>query len=324
MRFGVDLRDQAWNQALASVAGEWNLATLDLSAASDHVSYELVRDLLPPDWFTLFSLFRSPLMQISKGHTIKLEKWSTMGNGYTFPLESLIFYAVVKATVPREDLCVCAVYGDDIIVPQADAAHVIERLEYLGFQLNREKSFLAGSFFESCGRDYFHGRQCRPSFAPSNPGPIPKSVQTANGFRLWLKDVFGYCPQRYESLWLALVSTTPSSWRSTQVPASMGDSGIIHDKPIREWLVTDPHKVGFGWEGFLAKRVILIQREEHMLDAQDFAVLMAGLKTIGSVDKDGFNANLFTRGLEPRKGLFGRPMSRYAFTSEWTQGYAWK
>lgn len=344
-RFGVDLRDQRWNQALAEKAEMWRLATLDLASASDCTAYESVRSLFPPKWFALLALFRSPEMKID-GSWVALEKWSTMGNGYTFPLETLIFYAVVSAMVPRKDMCVTAVYGDDMIVPQANVAAVVEALEYLGFQVNGKKSCLAGNFFESCGTDFLRGKQCRPFFAPSEPGPIPKSVQTANGFRLWLMSVFGYCPSEFRDEWKTLVKQTPSDWKKTHVPASWGDVGIIRSSPLAKWRVSDPEKEGHGWSGFLAKSVMFVPTDDSHADYCDFPVMVAGVRRIGlgaSTDTSvpssrirGLKQKLpehvvtlpdpsgvATRGLEPRKGLYGRPVSRFAFTCEWTHGLAW-
>jgi len=60
-RVGIDLTDQSRNQRLAkegSITG--NLSTLDLSSASDTVSYELVRLLLPADWVNALEQARSP------------------------------------------------------------------------------------------------------------------------------------------------------------------------------------------------------------------------------------------------------------------------
>jgi hypothetical protein len=319
-RFGVDLHDQTKNQVLAEYAYDWGLATLDLSAASDCVAYEVIRDLVPADWFHLLSLFRSPEIKIN-GKWRMLEKWSTMGNGYTFPLETVLFKAVVSSVVPRSEWCLTAVYGDDMIVPQKYADTVIERLEYLGFQVNREKSFLAGNFFESCGKDFIRGEPCRPTFAPDEPGPIPKSVQTANGFRIWMRETLGFCPDELRPLWEELVSQTPRPWRGTCVPAEWGDVGIIREAPLGIWCVADPEKDGHGWEGYLAKSVMFVDPPKGpsiFADYEDDFVVLAGLRRIGIPDEE-----IWTQGRETRKGLYGMPVSRLAFAPRWTRGYHW-
>ncbi len=165
-RAGVDLQDQSKNQRLAEAGSRYgHLATIDLSSASDCISRNLVYSLLPYDWADELDLLRTP--SVTYGDTvIHLEKFSSMGNGYTFELESLIFYALAYSVcrylvLPMEGL---SVYGDDLIVP-VDAFDLLGRiLEICGFSMNMEKSFSKGPFRESCGADYFHGMDIRPFY----------------------------------------------------------------------------------------------------------------------------------------------------------------
>ena len=174
--YGVDLRDQTVNQRLAlegSIRG--NHATVDLSSASDTVSYALVMSLLPMEWFELLDHFRSERVEF-KGEVIELEKFSSMGNAYTFELESLIFYALALAVCDSLDLVgvpvfeggrlqkgfPIVVYGDDIIVPVGAYTLLSEVLTWCGFTLNSDKSFCYGPFRESCGTDWFLGFDVRP------------------------------------------------------------------------------------------------------------------------------------------------------------------
>lgn len=160
--FGVDLRDQTRNQRLAlegSITGE--LATLDLSSASDTVSKELVFHLLPVDWAILLARARSSSLTYL-GWTFTQEKFSSMGNGFTFPLESLIFWALTRAVCVKGETV--AVYGDDIICPSCRYNDVVELLTTVGFTVNEKKSFKQGPFRESCGRDYYKGIDIRPYY----------------------------------------------------------------------------------------------------------------------------------------------------------------
>jgi len=161
LRAGIDIRDQTVNQRLAregSLTG--GLATLDLSSASDTVSKELVRFLLPTDWYQLLSAFRTGVIRYGC-HELVLEKFSSMGNGFTFPLETLIFFSLVRATCGEG---VVSVYGDDIICPAVDVDRVIRTLRLCGFTVNTAKSFWAGPFRESCGKDYYKGISVRPFY----------------------------------------------------------------------------------------------------------------------------------------------------------------
>jgi len=86
--FGVNLRDQSVNQRYALLGSiDGSLATIDLSSASDTVSYALVMSLLPSGWFDLLDLFRSECVEVPGG-VIELEKFSSMGNAYTFELRA--------------------------------------------------------------------------------------------------------------------------------------------------------------------------------------------------------------------------------------------
>jgi hypothetical protein len=163
--FGVDLRDQTRNQSLAregSLTGA--LATLDQKSASDTEAKELVFDLLPLEWSTYLAQSRTGHVLLD-GKRLTLEKFSSMGNGYTFPLESLIFWAITRACC--DDSEVVSVYGDDIICPTHRASSVIEALTCAGFIVNREKSYTSGPFRESCGHDYYMGINVRPFYQKS-------------------------------------------------------------------------------------------------------------------------------------------------------------
>jgi hypothetical protein len=98
---------------------------------------------------------RSPKgVLVDKSYTF--EKISSMGNGFTFALESLIFGALVRCAIRRTgSVKKSAVYGDDLIVPVTAAPYLKTLLEYFGFQLNEDKSFAAGPFRESCGKDFY-------------------------------------------------------------------------------------------------------------------------------------------------------------------------
>lgn len=173
-KHGVDLTSQAKNRQFAYLGSccddpyqSTQYSTIDLASASDTISIGIVELLLPRDWFAFLSDLRHETT-IIEGREHTYEKFSAMGNGYTFPLESLIFWAVSKAAIEAEGLrCTnndIAIYGDDIIVRYKAAPHVIHALNWAGFTVNEEKSFLTGSFKESCGDDYYRGHNVRPFY----------------------------------------------------------------------------------------------------------------------------------------------------------------
>lgn len=163
-RFGIDISDQRFNQnaaRLGSISGD--LATLDLSSASDTIARELVAHLLPVDWFLLLDQLRTSSV-LYKGSTMQIQKFSSMGNGFTFPLETLIFYALAVSTVMAQDEHKVLAYGDDLIVPTYAVESLTEVLDAAGFVVNSDKSFSTGPFRESCGADYLSGIDIRPVY----------------------------------------------------------------------------------------------------------------------------------------------------------------
>lgn len=163
-REGVDITDQSLNQRLAregSLTGA--LATLDLSSASDTISSGLVESLLPYEWWDFLRACRTGVSTSPDG-VIRLEKFSSMGNGFTFPLETLIFYSLAYACCEPEDHRMVNAYGDDIIVPTYAVPLLRKVLTCCGFLVNAKKSYDSGPFRESCGKDYFRGSDVRPCY----------------------------------------------------------------------------------------------------------------------------------------------------------------
>lgn len=162
LRVGVDIRDQSRNQELARLGSTiGHIATIDLRNASNTVWYMLVKFLSRTDWFDLLNAGRTPCTEYN-GTVYDLHMFSAMGNGYTFPLETLIFWSIVSVVCKDDDPGLIGVYGDDIICPAHKADDVVTALKLFGFQINLDKSFLSGPFRESCGSDYYLGTNVRP------------------------------------------------------------------------------------------------------------------------------------------------------------------
>lgn len=179
-RVDVDLEDQSRNQVLAAMARHMDLATLDLEAASDSVSRKVVEILLPPCWFDILDDLRSKWYQGVDGTWLRLEKFSSMGNGFTFELESLIFWALASASSELSYRSTVGVYGDDIIVHRDAVPLLVESLSTLGFVLNKEKSFVDGEFFESCGKHYFGGHDVTPLYQKCTPRDGAEAARLGN------------------------------------------------------------------------------------------------------------------------------------------------
>lgn len=170
LRHGIDLRDQTSNQRACIQAYLRRLATLDLKDASYGVLYLPVMQVFPEDWGTLFDCTRShkgtfsarkdAICQPSNADWFEYQMLSSMGNGYTFELESILFFAICRACGVPQDLV--WVYGDDIIIPQSFVPLVTSVLGVFGLLVNTVKSFTEGTFFESCGVYSFAGADVTP------------------------------------------------------------------------------------------------------------------------------------------------------------------
>jgi hypothetical protein len=174
---------QDTHRRLAEMASrDGHLSTIDLSNASDTVARNLVEAILPDDWLQLLSSLRSPFTLLGK-RWVKLEKFSSMGNGFTFELETLIFSALIAGTTDLEVGRDFWVYGDDIIVPSGAFKDVCACLRAFGFEPNPKKSFSTGLFRESCGGDFFAGQDVRPYFISVMPSSPLDWMELYNGLR---------------------------------------------------------------------------------------------------------------------------------------------
>lgn len=244
-------------------------ATIDLSGASDTVAFEVVRYLLPPEWFELLADLRSPMTYI-QGRWLKLEKFSSMGNGFTFELETLLFLAICCAATGLEPGEVM-VYGDDIIVPRECSRETLAALRFFGFTPNVKKTFTSGMFLESCGSDFFNGEAVRPYFMKKDPNAPERWIGVCNGLT-----------RRYKRAWTLAHAKIPKAARCYG-PCDLGDI-IIHTDDIRRWT--------FKWRNSIrwfrvyrpvAKRPIPLSRfgsRSHLLLA------LSGVSSTGVVPRD--------------------------------------
>lgn len=241
-RWGVNLNDQGVNQRLAGEAYHSRLATIDFESASDTISYALVLDLLPIDWFEFLDVARCPYFRVD-GNWYNFSKFSSMGNAYTFELETLLFFALAISCcevqgVPYSVQGNLHVYGDDVIIPTEAFDLFSEVSSHAGFSVNREKSFATGPFYESCGRDYFEGHDVRPFFLKKDIVTLGDLYYVANFTNAIADQVSGFAtaldgdhPRRAERLralhaWV--VGGIPARHRNL-VPRGQGDCGLVAD-----------------------------------------------------------------------------------------------
>lgn len=165
-RAGYDLTDQTRNQRYARI-GSWDgkFSTFDLKSASDSISIALAKLMLPYGWYRLLDDVRSPMYEY-EGVQKRYQKFTSMGNGFCFPLQTLLFAAATRAAIwgsRAEDKRNC-VYGDDIIVTCGAGPLLHSLLSFLGLTVNVEKTYTTGPFRESCGADWYEGQDVRPVY----------------------------------------------------------------------------------------------------------------------------------------------------------------
>lgn len=268
-KVGIDLDDQMPNQRLAYSGSLFDdLATIDLSSASDTMCRELVQDLLPPLWYRYLDLVRSKVGYVD-GKYHHYAKFSSMGNGFTFELESLIFASLCVGVAarhgvdlfPRLNFCV---YGDDIIVPSVVAPTLIEALSFAGFLPNVNKTFVSGPFRESCGKDYYRGELVRPLFLTKVPTDVGDVFAMANGFTKMAHDLRDRGPISglFGRLALLVEKRLPKLLRRIRIPrGAPEDGGLIGPR--------DPSTSGqlsCGWEGFWFYRLRRVPVKRYWKD----------------------------------------------------------
>lgn len=205
-RAGLDITTlQSYHRDLAQFASlDGELATCDQSSASDNITVELARYLLPPAWFNAIMVGRLDKVKLPSGEQIDLMSLCTMGIGFTFPLQTLIFYSLALGIDSQfnaeQGLISC--YGDDLIFPNGNFLFFEKFATHCGLLINHDKSFYTGLFRESCGGDYYHGMDVRP-FQPKWVGP--DRVR---------KDAF-------ESLLYYLFNGLRRRWDDTEIPSTL-------------------------------------------------------------------------------------------------------
>lgn len=250
---GLDLNTQERNQRQAMRGSKFNtLATIDFSAASDTISSRLVQELLPIKWYAAMDVFRSKYGRLDDKSSY-YAKFSSMGNGFTFELESMIFYALARAVckisgVPRHDI---TVFGDDVVLPSSCTEVFTEVAKDLGFSVNLKKSFSSSYYRESCGSHYYKGVDIKPYFLKeilNGKATLLKAVNSVR--RLAHRSGNSCCDSRLLGCWQYLCGLLGS--KTPRISEGFGDCGIIcniDEIPPGQRRVKPKH----GWEGTLVR-----------------------------------------------------------------------
>ena len=149
-----------------------NFGTIDLKSASDTIAQQFVKWSLPDLAYCTLDRVRMSECRLSDGTVVPLHMFSCMGNGFTFPLQTLLFATLMRAIVIHSDLPkyrgsskitvpYFSVFGDDIVIASDLYDVAIRVLQRCGFIVNLDKSYNKGPFRESCGGDFYLGNNIR-------------------------------------------------------------------------------------------------------------------------------------------------------------------
>jgi hypothetical protein len=201
-----------------------------------------------------------------------------MGNGYTFPLQTLLFYSLASLACKMSNVgsSQVSVYGDDVIVPPEAFDTFLRLLNLFGFEPNSEKSFGSGPFRESCGKDYFDGKDCQPLYLKEPVLEAQCLVKFANRLRrLSGRSVYHYgCDKRFERLWQYCVISLPRDLQRCKIPDGYGDGGLVvsfeeatPQRAGRARLERDGRVRPATWiEGYTYSRWVFVPEQYEMVD----------------------------------------------------------
>lgn len=213
----VVLEDQGVNQRASAFGSKTGLVdTLDLSSASDSVSWDLVKAIFPAKILKHLAATRTRDVEVPSGQIVRVSKFAPMGSALCFPTQCLVYSAVIltvgicqyfgidwkdpealtgvdlerayymafrrRLSEGRGALQPFFAYGDDLIVDNAISSSVIEALTMLGFDVNVEKSFFGRSAYrESCGEHHFKGESITPYYFKVKKVSQQVSIATLEG-----------------------------------------------------------------------------------------------------------------------------------------------
>lgn len=165
----VPFQSQERHRRNMSRSYDYTLTTVDLSEASDRISYDLAQAILPSSWFRALDAARTKEYQTKNG-TGKTHSFALMGNGFCFPVLSAVCLAMAFVACCRaigmpvsrqsfrwlQQCCGVSTFGDDLLVPEIALPSLRSLLSYQGLKMNNEKSG-NGVFRECCGLYEFLG-----------------------------------------------------------------------------------------------------------------------------------------------------------------------
>lgn len=199
----IDLNNQKKSGRLVLEASRSrNLATVDLSDASDRLSCWTVERILRKNTSLLTALHAARTRYIrddisSVPSFLKTKKFASQGTATTFPVMSFVMLCIALGACTEGDVSwqmlnkfrgKVQVFGDDIILPKYGYVRLCRVMTLLQLKVNSSKSYWLGHFRESCGVDGFNGYDVTPVkpkvIVADGPASCQAVVDTSNNLHL--------------------------------------------------------------------------------------------------------------------------------------------
>jgi hypothetical protein len=214
-------------------------ATADLTSASQSLTSDTLNRVLPREWYVAIRRTFSRQLDCKvngRKSTMYTSSVLPMGNGLTFPVETLVFYCILKSIQELTGVQgLISVYGDDLIYPSKLHKYVVRIFPEFRFILNLDKTFVSAYFRESCGSDYYRGVDSRPAMLPQ-----AQINATPTQHLSWLYKAYNALSRRWSedeissTLYMLLTEIAMVTSKIHRVPPSYPDTaGIKVDTPSK-------------------------------------------------------------------------------------------
>jgi hypothetical protein len=195
----IDFKDQSKSGDMVLEASrKRNLATVDLSDASDRLSCWTIERMIRSNPSLLRAIHSArtrytKVDRLSYSEFLPLKKFASQGTAVTFPIMSLVMLVIAFASCIDDDQDFTfdhiwkyrtriRVFGDDIILPTHGYERLCRAMELLQLKVNSSKSYVTGSFRESCGVDGYDGYDITPLRPKTFVANSPASCQAVLDF----------------------------------------------------------------------------------------------------------------------------------------------
>jgi len=283
--------DQSVNGKIALLSSKSRrYATIDMKEASDRISETLVQVLFGRK-YKYFGCCRAQKVKIpflGENREEDISCYAPMGNATTFPVQSLVFWAICVASMQSRGFHqpgAVFVFGDDIVVPSECAPYVCEDLESFGLLVNKSKTYWRGAFRESCGVDAFKGINVTPiRWKTTTDAEQLVSMQSLSDLAMRLR-IAGY-EEAAATVYARLRSML---WRRRRAPLLLSNNedhgGIVEYTPITSQALRDAY-----WHQALHQFVTPVWRVEEVVPSDDLHDWNHVLESVLSLEKTGHSS----------------------------------